>query len=360
MTALSPILRRLIAETGPIGVAAYMALCLGHPRHGYYTTRDPLGRRGDFITAPEISQAFGECLAVWCALAWERMGRPAPLQLVELGPGRGTLMADLLRASGAAAPEFAAALRPHLVESSPALRAKQQAALAGRAATWHDAIETLPRAPTIAIANEFFDALPIRQFLRVGGTWRERHVAWDESMQRFVFVAGPALSGTAPPALAGAKDGAVYEIAPAANALAEDIGYRLARDGGAALVVDYGRRETACGDSLAAIHRQAPADPLAAPGESDLTAHVDFAALATAFRRGGAEVAGPIEQRSLLRRLGIESRRDALMERADRSGAAAIRAGIERLIAPGEMGSVFLALAATAPGLAPPAFETID
>lgn len=358
-TALAPILRRLIAETGPISLATYMAFCLGHPQHGYYTTRDPLGRRGDFITAPEISQVFGECLAVWCALAWERLGKPAPLSLVEMGPGRGTLLADLLRAADAIAPAFAAALRLHLVDTSPALVARQRAALAGRDATWHDAFAHVPHGPAIVLANEFFDVLPIRQFLRVGGAWRERCVGWDGAAGRFVFVAGPPLPGEIAPGLEAAE-GAIFEHSPASAALGEEIGLRLAAEGGAALVIDYGRRDFDAGDSLVAIEAQAKADPLVSPGEADLTADVDFAALGAALRRGGAAVAGPIAQRSLLLRLGIEARREALLAAAPPPAADEIRRGIARLIEPAEMGTVFLALAAAPPGVAPPAFETPD
>lgn len=354
---LKPILRRLIAAQGPIGVAAYMALALGHPRHGYYMTRDPLGARGDFVTAPEISQLFGECLAVWVALAWEAMGRPRPLRLVELGPGRGTLMSDLARTLGRIAPGREPEL--HLVESSPVLRRKQEQALKDRRATWHEAFGSVPAGPFILIANEFFDALPVQQFVRAGGAWRERRVDWDADASRLVFRAGPALVGEVPSALAGAPEGSVYEASPVAAALAEEVGSRLAAAPGAALVVDYGKRATAAGDTLAAIQAgRKDADPLASPGEADLTAHVDFAALAGAFAQGGARGWGPVTQGELLRALGIEARLTALLQRADAAQADALCGGARRLIAPEGMGTVFLALAATSPSLpAPPGFE---
>lgn len=356
---LLTLLRRTIAEQGPISVAAYMALALGHPRHGYYMTRDPFGARGDFITAPEISQLFGESLAVWCALAWAAMGRPAPVPLVELGPGRGTLLADLTRTLDRIAPDLAQAAALHLIESSPVLRRKQEAALHGRNAHWHDAIAEVPPGAMLLIANEFFDALPVQQFVRSGGDWRERKVDWNEGRQRLVFRAGPALRAAVPPALAAAPEGSVYESSPVAAALAEEIGARLAAAPGAALVIDYGRRATGAGDTLAAIQGgRKDADPLAAPGEADLTAHVDFAALAAAFAKGGARCWGPATQRELLRALGIEARLTSLGARADAAQAAALANGARRLIAPEGMGTLFLALAATSPGLpAPPGFE---
>ncbi len=359
---LLPLLRRLIAEQGPIGVAAYMALALGHPRHGYYMTRDPFGARGDFTTAPEISQLFGECLAIWCAMSWGVMQRPLPVRLVEIGPGRGTLMADLMRTLDRIAPELARGAAIHLVETSTVLRRKQQAALGGRRASWHDALMRIPIGPMLLVANEFFDALPIRQFVRAGAGWRERLVDWDEAAQRLVFRAGPELPGAVPPALAAAPEGSIYETSAVAAALAGEIGTRLAAAPGAALIVDYGRGAPAAGDTLAAIRgRKKDADPLAAPGEADLAAHVDFAALAAALEQSGARCWGPITQRGLLTALGIEARLAALLPCASPQQAVQLESGARRLIAPERMGTLFLALAATSPGLrAPPAFETPD
>ena len=362
-TPLLPILRRVIAEQGPIGVATYMALALGHPRHGYYASRDPFGARGDFVTAPEISQFFGECLAVWCALAWEAMGRPAPVSLVELGPGRGTLMADVTRTLARIAPELAQAAQIHLVETSPVLRERQRALLSesssrperARRIVWHDSVATVPPGPMLLLANEFFDALPVQQFIRAGAAWRERLVDWDETARRLVFRAGPPLPGAVPDAVGAAPEGAVYEICPAATAIAAEIGARLAAAPGAALVVDYGRRRSAPGDSLAAIQAgRKDADPLAAPGEADLTAHVDFEPLAQSIARAGAPTFGPITQGELLRALGIEARLAALAKRASAAQAEALAAGARRLIAPEGMGSIFLALAAVSPGLPVP------
>jgi NADH dehydrogenase [ubiquinone] 1 alpha subcomplex assembly factor 7 len=356
---LLPLLRSLIAERGPITVASYMALALGHPRHGYYMTRDPFGARGDFITAPEISQLFGECLAISCALVWDAMKRPLPVRLVELGPGRGTLMADLTRTLERIAPKLAAGASIHLVETSPVLRRAQEAALRGRNAAWHARFDEVPEGPLLLVANEFFDALPVQQFLRAGEGWCERLVDWDEAARRLVFRAGPKLPGDVPAVLASAPDGSIYESSPAATALAGEIGARLAEAPGAALVIDYGRRVLAAGDTLAAIKGgKKDADPLAAPGEADLTAHVDFAALAHGFARGGARVWGPVTQGELLTALGIKQRLSALAARATSAQFEQLENGARRLIAPGGMGTLFLALAAATPGLpAPPGFE---
>ncbi|MCW5774178.1 MAG: SAM-dependent methyltransferase, partial [Rhodospirillaceae bacterium] len=186
-----------------------MTMALGHPRHGYYASRDPFGARGDFVTAPEISQLFGECLAVWCALAWEGMGRPNRMRLVELGPGRGTLMADVMRTLDRIAPDLARGAQLHLVETSATLRAKQKATLAGRSPAWHETFARVPPGPLLVLANEFFDALPVRQFLRTATGWRERMVDWDEHEDGLVFRAGPALPGAVPATLADAPLGAI-------------------------------------------------------------------------------------------------------------------------------------------------------
>ena len=356
---LLPLLRSLIAGQGPIPVASYMALALGHPRHGYYMTRDPFGARGDFVTAPEISQLFGECLAVWCALAWDAMKRPQPMRLVELGPGRGTLMADLTRTLDRIAPALARGATLHLVETSPVLRRAQATALRGRNAAWHARFEEIPDGPLLLIANEFFDALPVQQFLRTGEGWCERLVDWDETAGRLVFRAGPPLPGDVPPVMAAAPAGSVYETSAAATALAGEIGMRLAAAPGAALVIDYGRRAPAAGDTLAAIQGgRKDADPLAAPGEADLTAHVDFAALAHGFARGGAQSWGPVTQGELLTALGLKQRLAALAARAAPDQIERLESGARRLIADEAMGTLFLTLAAATPGLpTPPGFE---
>jgi len=304
----------------------------------YYAGHDPFA---DFTTAPEISQGFGECLGLWAAVTWTLMGRPDPFLLVELGPGRGTLMADALRAIGEAMPGCRAALRLHLVEASPRLRAVQAARLPG--AVWHDDIAGLPPGPAVILANEFLDALPIRQFRRAGGAWLERHVAGGAALD---------LPAEAPPALE-APEGAVLEWAEAAEALAATLAGRLTAEGGAALLIDYGPAEPGFGDSLQAMTRHGPADPFAAPGSVDITAHVPFAAIAAAGR--AARVLGPLPMGVFLQRLGLVSRAAILAETARRAGrtgqAGLILSGAERLVAPEGMGRLFKVLALCDPRL---------
>jgi NADH dehydrogenase [ubiquinone] 1 alpha subcomplex assembly factor 7 len=317
----------------------------------YYAGRDPFGRGGDFITAPEISQAFGEVLGLWAAVTWQQMGAPDPVLLVELGPGRGTLMADALRAA-AMLPGFRAALRVHLVEASPVLREAQRQRLGEAVAAWHADTAALPAGPAILIANEFFDALPIRQFIRRGDAWRERHVAAG----RFVEL-------PAPPGLpAEAPEGAVLEWAEAGEALAGALAARLRDQGGALLVLDYGPAGPGFGDSLQAMAAHGRADPLAPPGTVDVTAHVPFAALAAAGRAAGAAAHGPLPMGLFLQRLGL-AQRAAILARAAGAGrrgqAGQILSGAERLLAPEGMGRLFKALCLCHPRLpTPPGFES--
>jgi NADH dehydrogenase [ubiquinone] 1 alpha subcomplex assembly factor 7 len=365
VTALAEHLDALIRTEGPITVARYMAEALGHPQYGYYATRDPFGAAGDFITAPEISQVFGELLGLWCAAMWRLMGGPQPVRLVELGPGRGTLLADALRAIGQAAPEFRAALDVHLVETSPALRARQAERLGTDGVAWHDTWNGVPPGPALVLANEFLDALPVHQLVRQDGGWRERLVGRDPAGGfRFELSAqAPAVAAALPRALAeqadALPDGSIVEIRPAADALARALGARIATEGGAALIVDYGHAASAAGDTLQAVRGHRYADILAAPGEADLTAHVDFAAFAQAARAAGAMVHGPLTQGRFLRALGIEARAEALRDKASPDQAAAVDSATRRLIHPAEMGTLFkvLALSRAAPA-PPPGFES--
>ncbi|MET4702151.1 NADH dehydrogenase [ubiquinone] 1 alpha subcomplex assembly factor 7 [Constrictibacter sp. MBR-5] len=355
-TPLADLLRRRIAQQGPITVAAFMAEALGHPRHGYYMRRDPFGTAGDFVTAPEISQMFGELLGLWCAERWLAMGRPAKVALVELGPGRGTLMSDALRAARGV-PGFLAALSVHLVETSPPLRAAQRATLATVEVpvAWHDGVESVPPAPMLLLANEFLDALPIRQFVRMPAGWHERMIGWHDGAFHFTVAPGRSpLADALSPAASGAPLGAVAELCPPAIALAGTVAARIRAAGGAALFVDYGHARSAAGDTLQAVrnHRHVPV--LEAAGEADITAHVDFEAVARAAGEAGATVLGPVDQGTLLRRLGIETRA-ATLARAAPAKAAQVEAACRRLIAPGEMGTLFKALAVIAPGQTTPA-----
>ncbi|MDU7522146.1 MAG: SAM-dependent methyltransferase [Roseomonas mucosa] len=315
----------------------------------YYAGRDPLGRDGDFITAPEISQAFGECLGLWAAVCWQMMGAPPRILLAELGPGRGTLMADALRAVREVLPAFAQAAEPHLVEASPVLRAAQRAKLPD--AQWHDRAEDLPEGPLLLLANEFLDALPIRQFVRQDGTWRERWV------QDGAFLLREIVEPPVTDLPEGMPDGTVREVCAPALSLAGWLAGRLARQGGAALFIDYGHTAGGSGDSLQAVRRHEPVAPLAGPGTADLTAHVDFQALAGAARAGGAAAHGPVPQGMFLRRLGL-GQRAAMLAAANPRQAQAHLAAANRLTAQEAMGLLFQALAITPPGFPiPPGFE---
>jgi NADH dehydrogenase [ubiquinone] 1 alpha subcomplex assembly factor 7 len=340
----------LIRETGPIGIDRYMALCLAHPVHGYYRTRDPLGPRGDFTTAPEISQMFGELIGVWIALVREAIGAPARLNLIELGPGRGTLMSDALRALGSAA--RGARFDLHLVETSPTLQAAQGAALRAHAPTWHADIETLPEGPAIVVANEFFDCLPVRQFQRTASGWCERVVGLDGDRLAFGLAPEPAAEITA-----SGPEGVLMTVPGAGLDLMRRLARRLATQGGALLAIDYGHARPGFGDTLQALARHAFVDPLADPGGADLTAHVDFSALGRAASAEGAAVHGPVDQRDFLRAMGLDARAERLKAKADAAQAAAIDAARARLTDPGRrgMGSLFKVMGVAAPGLPLPA-----
>jgi NADH dehydrogenase [ubiquinone] 1 alpha subcomplex assembly factor 7 len=352
VTALFDLIAKRIRRRGPLSVAEYMELALAHPQHGYYRTRDPLGRQGDFVTAPEISQIFGELVGLWCADTWERMGRPDPVLLAELGPGRGTLMADALRAAEVR-PAFRRALRVHLVETSPVLRAAQKKTL-GDAPSWHATSETLPRGPLLAIANEFFDALPAHQFVQTESGWRERVVRLDPSGDGLSFgLAGRATKAQplVPTRLAEAPVGTQWEVSPTALVIAGQLARRVADDGGAALVIDYGHVLGGSGETLQAVRGHQQHEPLTEPGTADLTTHVDFAALADAAAVAGAVSHGPVTQRAFLRALGLELRAAALLKAASPAQAPLVESGAQRLIEPGGMGTLFKALAIAHPKL---------
>jgi NADH dehydrogenase [ubiquinone] 1 alpha subcomplex assembly factor 7 len=350
---------RRIGVEGPLSVAAFMAMALHDPEDGYYARRSPIGARGDFVTAPEISQIFGELIGLWCALMWQRLGEPDPIILAELGPGRGVLIEDLLRVA-AAIPTFRRALRLHLVEASPILRAEQETRLAGLRPVWVSRFEDLPEGPMLLVANEFLDALPIRQFVRGQAQWSERMVGLDDD-NRLVFVDGPespAASLFIPEALrAGTPQGTMVEICPAALALAAGLGARFIRRPGAALFVDYGYFPSTPGPTLRALRRHSPVSVLAAPGTADLSADVDFAAFAEAAHRGGAASWGPVPQRRLLTALGAVPRAAILRARATSRQRQALDEGVRRLLDPDQMGTLFQAVALTSPGMPPPGFE---
>lgn len=359
MPGLADVLKRRIAENGPISVADYMTAALTDPEHGYYMRHDPFGRGGDFITAPEVSQMFGELIGLTCAEAWQAMGRPESFQLVELGPGRGTLMADALRA-GKVVQGFNQAARVSLIEASPVLRAKQKNALAGLALhppQWLDDFSETPEGPLVVVANEFFDALPVRQFVNTRDGWREKLVTVGKTGDfAFGLSAKPPTRNEEPRAPINAPLGSVFEVCPAAVALVAAIAGRLSRHRGQALIVDYGHDATALGDTLQAVKNHRYAEALAEPGGADLTAHVDFQALKRAAGAAGAQVFGPVDQGRWLTALGIRVRADSL-KKASPGRAREIDAALKRLIGGDAMGRLFKALALASPGMPkPPGF----
>jgi NADH dehydrogenase [ubiquinone] 1 alpha subcomplex assembly factor 7 len=360
VTALAALLRQRIATEGPLRLDDYMQAALQHPQSGYYRERDPLGAAGDFITAPEISQVFGELIGLWTAAVWDSAGRPRPFQLVELGPGRGTLIADALRAISRTCPPLAAALALVLVETSRPLRAEQAQALAGTGLAsppvWCERIEEVGPAPAVILANEFIDSLPIRQLVFHAGGWRERRVGCDAAGE-FRFVSGELVADARADELP-ALDGDIFEVCEAAEALAARLSGRVCASGGAALIIDFGHPRTATGETLQAVRRHRFASPLHDPGEVDLAHAVDFARLRAAA--AGACCYGPIPQGLFLGRLNIAERTTQLT-RAAPDRAAAIEGAVRRLVHPGRMGVLFQVLAITGPDLAiPPGFTAAD
>ena len=355
-------IRRLIAVAGPMPLAEYMRACLTHPQYGYYINRDPLGAGGDFITSPEISQMFGELIGLWMASVWRQMGEPENVRVIELGPGRGTLMHDALRAAKVVK-GFRDAIVLHLVEISPALQQVQERRLhdLDMPMSWHTALAEVPGGPGIIIANEFIDALPVRQAVKQSDGWHERVVDIARDGSLCIGAARdplPFFEAAMPRALRLAPVGAIYEWR--SDDIALELGRRL-RDEGAALIIDYGHAHFGLGDTLQAVVGHAFTDPLRAPGQADLTAHVDFEALAQCAESMGARIHGPIRQRDLFLRLGIKQRAEALKASAPGRKAADIELAFSRLIADGArgMGELFKAIAIAAPQLGPlPGFET--
>jgi Uncharacterized conserved protein len=357
VTPLSHLLRERIAASGPLSVETFIAEALGHADFGYYRRRQPIGRDGDFITAPEISQVFGELIGLWAIAAWESMGSTDPLHLVELGPGRGQLLADALRAIGRTRPAALADLMVDLVEINPTLRERQREALASAGLShppaWWESFADVPHGPFLLIANEFFDALPIRQFVRADGAWRERMVGIDATGDGFVSTSGGTADLDLPETLVDCEEGDVVELCPAAEALGAAIASRIVGDGGAALILDYGHARPSFGDSLQAVRGHRIADPLADPGEVDLSHHVDFAALQRSAAAAGAATFGPVPQGLFLGRLGIDARA-ATLAAASPARATEIEGAVRRLVHPGRMGVLFKALAIAGPKLPPP------
>ena len=344
MTPLTPILRERIAASGPISIADYMALALGHPEHGYYTTRDPFGVRGDFITAPEISQIFGEMIGLWCAQIWAQMGA-GPISIVELGPGRGTLMADLLRATKSAV-GFHESITIHMVETSPTLAHAQYQLLRDQhpRIEWVDSIEELPPAKTLVIANEFFDALPIKQYVMTSEGMRERRVTWNEALGVFEFVLGDAglmlaKSGNVIPA------NTVMEHSPASRSVMRQLAGHVKSYGGAGLIIDYGYLGEAHHDTLQALKSHLFHPVLADPGAADITAHVDFLSLLTIAREAGNFAPELVNQGEFLIRMGAQLRLEMLLRQASPDQRENLVSGLQRLVSPQAMGELFKIMA---------------
>ena len=361
MQRLAERLRQRIEREGPISLSEYMAIVLTDPRDGYYMVQDPFGASGDFVTAPEVSQMFGELVGLWCVALWESIGRPQPFAMVELGPGRGTLLSDALRAASLS-PGFMEAVEVRLIEASPKLEALQRERLATEAAgvplAWHRNLGELPESPIVLVANEFFDALPVKQFQLTEVGWAERLVGLAENSGELTFVLGqpsPLNDHRLPEKLRKGRPGDKAEVSPACLALAAEIGRRLAEAPGAALIIDYGHAQSRHTWTLQAMRGHRATDPLKMPGRADLTAHVDFEAISETARGAGAASFGPVEQGDFLKALGITLRADRLKRGAEPERVSAIDDALHRLTAPSEMGAHFKVLALTSPGTAAPA-----
>lgn len=355
MNLLGQRIAGLIAAQGPISVAQFMTLALHDPDYGVYAARNAIGRAGDFITAPEISQMFGELLGAWCVAVWHQLGKPQPLRLIELGPGRGTLMADALRAAKADR-EFSAQIEVVLVEASAPLKAAQQQVLAQSSfpLRWESHLSgALLDQPFLLLANEFFDALPLRQYVWKDERWHERMVTLVDDALTFAAAPAPAAGLSVPSARGAPEPGAVYEISPSAIALCEEIAHAVQRQGGAALIADYGYGQSGFGDTLQALSSHTPVPVLHDPGSADLSAHVDFTALSDATTRAGANPFGPVAQGDFLKALGIEARAAALI-RANPAAADAVARALYRLTDDTAMGRLFKMFAIMPLASAPP------
>lgn len=347
--ALLPKLVQMIDAQGPLPLDQYMEVVLNDPEHGYYATRDPFGVAGDFITAPEISQIFGELLGLWAIDYWQKMGCPKNIHLVEIGPGRGTLMQDALKAARSV-PDFLTNVRVDLVETSPSLRKIQKKTLSRFTGemNWHDTVDTLPDAPCIILTNEFFDALPIKQFVyqaNVRKRWHEKYVHHEKNKLTYCLLP---VSDTNMPDLSlypKIDAGQVIEQCPTAVNIVTKLGKHLTEYGGCLLTIDYGYAQAAAGDSFQALEKHKPVDPLARPGCADLTAHVNFAQLVETSRKAGLKATSIVTQRAFLKALGADYRFEALMQNATQAQQIDLAAARDRLMSTDQMGVLFKALA---------------
>ncbi|GJL85354.1 MAG: ATP synthase subunit beta [Micavibrio sp.] len=335
---LRSLLKNQIRDNGPMDIGLFMAQVLGHPEHGYYMRQDPFGAAGDFTTAPEISQMFGELIGAWVADVWMQMGAPESFVLMECGPGRGTLMADALRATKKV-DGFHEALEVHFLETSPVLRKAQGKAVQTHEPVWHDGLETLPDdKQLIVIGNEFLDALPMRQLQKTKEGWAERVIGLDDN--NFCFGLAP-YAGSVPEDISGAREGHIFEFSPAQVSFVEDITQRIKNQSGAALFIDYGEMKTQAGESLQAIYKHDLVPILEHVGDADLSANVDFGAMGDAASGQGMSVHGPVEQGAFLKQLGIEQRAALLIQNSDKDQKEAIEKALHRLTESDQMGSLF-------------------
>jgi len=354
MTLLGEDIKTLIRLEGPISVERYMTMALSDPRYGYYMTRDPFGEKGDFTTSPEISQIFGELLGLWCADLWLRMGSPHAISLVELGPGRGTLMQDALRAMKRIK-GLLQSVQVTLVETSPTLRKAQQNLLEtfDLPIQWHNDVSSLPQLPTLLIANEFFDALPVRHYQMHNGKWHERLVGLNQHDELTFGLAREPEAAL----IIEADEGSILERNLVGERIMHDLSAHIAQYGGAGIAIDYGHSQSGMGETLQALHHHRFVDPLEEPGEADLTTHVDFERLLDIARRQGNAISGPIVQADFLEALGIRQRGAALLKSAHSDQAKAIMSGLDRLMdrAPKQMGSLFKVISFYHPEMPKPA-----
>ncbi len=332
-----------ISGEGPLSIAAYMETA----SNAYYDSGDVFGKGGDFITAPEVSQIFGELIGLWCVTAWQSLGAPRQFNFVECGPGRGTLMADALRAIAGAEPSFLKEMTLHFIERSSALRSQQEAVLPNFDIEWHEDLETVPSGPVIIVGNEFLDALPIRQFVKTTEGWCERMIDWDGD--QFQFVTASHLSSDIDHTFDDAAVGSILEKSDAIESVVKQMAQQCLTHGGAVLMIDYGYVRSDVGDSLQVVKEHAYHDVLIEPGTADISAHVDFSVVAQTARSEGAQVFGPVEQGLWLRRLGATARETQLSAGKPKDQVAAIRSSIRRLIEPDGMGALFKVIALASP-----------
>ena len=345
MPTLPGKLRDRIVKSGPLTIEQYMSEALSDPEYGYYRVNHPIGKKGDFITSPEISQLFGEMIGLWCAVSWQQMGSPSDINLIELGPGRGTMIFDVLRTIDIV-PEFKKAAKIHLVESNRELQKLQQKSmgLGSKNCIWHETFDSVPEAPFLVLANEFLDALPIRQFLFTKSGWCERQVDFDKEENAFTWTLGePQTSNPYLLEFADRKwsDGIIYEFSQLARELTEKISTGIIKNKGRALLIDYGYNQNQGGDTFQAIHNHKYVNPLVNAGDADLSAHVDFGAVKLIAEKFGVKVNGPITQRDFLIQLGVEVRAKKLMDKSSTEQAINIKTGLDRLISRARMGELF-------------------